>query len=1016
MRIPALSSDYLVSGRLEEIIAKEEFDNSLSLVSRDFYEYIKENKINISNNYGKESKTLYKYVNRLSFKPAPFSTISGLSIGEWKNETSCKLSGKKKYVVTLDYTYLKKILNFLEKDPIINKNIRYYPNNTIYQAGSQFRYIEELYDEGIKKHKLNGVDYSPFLKKILVLAQSGRTLISISETLNNEEFTNSEIMDFLTELKESHLLVSELNLGVHDDIEKKIYEVLEKNPECANQSWYRNIYKLLGISSEVYNIDQILTLKGYSEDLLREIGVHLTERNILKIDTFIDCEKFSISAIIQKRLTQLLSILNKISPYRKNNSLEEFKARFVEKFQDEFIPLSIAVDPQYGVGYFDGQERDQITSKLLANLDFPTAGQSSTFSWDPIQEFIFEKYLNAIKIGANNIIIDDKDVDLLLEDWSDIPETIYFVFRMLNKYDKILVESVGGSSSGNLIARFSNSSSEIKNILNDLNVIEKELCPEKIIVEIDYSPNDKVTNILTKPLLRDWQTSVLGNVNSVSNKIMLSDIFVAVRQSRIILYSKSLKKEIVPRITSAHNYRFDKTPIYRFLGDIQNYSNRKYIGFGWGEFLNGRTFLPRVQYKNFILQAARWNLKREDFLNLLQNGKNVLPEFLNTFNIPSKIILLDRGDDELFVDFENDLSLLTFLAEIKTKNNISFIEYLFEPDKSFVTDNEMASYTNQILAFLYKEKPIENISIFPFSEKKRKNNQIQKYFPAGSEWLFYKIYCSESIADEILNQVVFRLANRFLKAKIIDKWFFIRYSDPKTHLRVRFHLKDIANLSYVMNLFNEKINSYIRDGHVRTVQTDLYEREIKRYKQYTIENVEDFFFNDTRICEKILTKVIKSGDEDERWLIALIVLDQTFEGFELTLEERIQMLRKLHNYFLEEHFADKKLRHQLSSMYREKKQVISFEITQFKHSSGNYVDFKDLFEERSKLCKLIKTKVIENDSDDLASIQSSLMHMSMNRTFNVKQRSHEFVCYSLLLNYYVSLNAQLTNVRQVSHN
>ncbi|GEM_PF-4778023 len=30
MRIPALSSDYLVSGRLDEIIAKEKFDNSLS--------------------------------------------------------------------------------------------------------------------------------------------------------------------------------------------------------------------------------------------------------------------------------------------------------------------------------------------------------------------------------------------------------------------------------------------------------------------------------------------------------------------------------------------------------------------------------------------------------------------------------------------------------------------------------------------------------------------------------------------------------------------------------------------------------------------------------------------------------------------------------------------------------------------------------------------------------------------------------------------------------------------------
>ncbi|MFD2902565.1 lantibiotic dehydratase [Sphingobacterium anhuiense] len=1010
MRAPTLSSDYLVSGKLDEIIATRDFDNSLSIVSKDFYNHLKQNKINFSNNFGRESKTLYKYINRLSFKPAPFSVISGLSIGEWGTDTKCTLNGKKKYVVNLDYTYLRRILNFLENDDIIKESVRFYPNNTIYQVGSQFRYIEEVYDGEVKKHKLSGVDASPFLKKILSLSKSGRTLASISEELSDENFSNSEITDFLNELKDSSVLISELKLGVHDNIENQIYELLKKNPQLKNRWWFQDLHKLLSISSKVDDIDQILSIQKFSEDLLKRIGLKLIERNVLKIDTFIDFDEFSISTNIQKELIQVLKLLNKISPHRKNNSLEEFKVRFVEKFQDEFLPLSVALDPQHGVGYFDGQERDQITSELLDGLDFPVVRGPGNFSWDPLQEFIFEKYMKAVKTGANSIEIDDKDIDLLLEDWSDIPETIYFVFRMLNRDGKILVESVGGSSSGNLIARFSNSSNAINKIVNDLNFIEKELLSEKIIAEIDYSPNDKVSNILVKPLMREWQTSILGNVNVAKNKIMLSDIFVGVSESRIILYSKSLKKEIVPRITSAHNYRFDKTPIYRFLGDVQNYNYRKYIGFSWGDFLKGRTYLPRVQYKSFILQAARWNLKREDFLNLIHHGKNALNEFLKAFNIPTRIILLDRGDDELFIDFENDLSFLTFLSEIKTKSNISFTEYLFDSKNSYVTDNNLASYTNQILTFLYKEKPVKNLSIVPFVKKKSSKKFVQKQFSIGSEWLFYKIYCSEGATDEILIRVIFPLAKKLLKTEKIDKWFFIRYADPKTHLRVRFHLKNSDDLTYIVNLLNQKITSYLNSGIVRTIQTDIYEREIQRYKPYAIETVEDFFFNDTKICEKILSRLFKSGNEDERWLISLIVLDQTFEGFELTLKERIEMLRKLYDYFFNEHFADKQLRHQLSSMYREKKQIISFELSQYKQNIGQNVQLKELLKEKLELCKIIKTKILENDEDDLGSIQSSLLHMSMNRIFNVKQRSHEFVCYSLLLNYYVSLNAQIANV------
>ncbi|MDM8173648.1 thiopeptide-type bacteriocin biosynthesis protein [Olivibacter sp. 47] len=599
-------------------------------------------------------------------------------------------------------------------------------------------------------------------------------------------------------------------------------------------------------------------------------------------------------------------------------------------------------------------------------------------------------------------------MDLLSENWFDIPETIYVLFRVLDADEnKILIESVGGSSSANLIARFANSSTEIGKIVTELNQIENELLPEKILSEINYSPHDRVSNILIKPRMREYQTSIMGGVDKdFDRNIPLSDMLVAVRNNRIIVYSKSLKKEVVPRITSAHNYRFDKTPIYRFLGDIQNYKYRKYIGFNWGDFLNGGTFLPRVQYKNVILQAARWNLKRKDFLSLIHHGKKALESFLNSFNIPRRILLLDRGDDELFIDFENDLSFETFLSEIKAKNDISFTEYLFNESSPYVESVD-GPHTNQVLTFLYKDKSVKNKLVIPYIKEGIKGSKVRKKFPIGTEWLFYKIYCSELSADEILNRIVFPLAKRLLKDKIIDQWFFIRYADPNTHLRVRFHMPSVDNIAQILSLMNRYINSYLQRAIVTSIQIDTYNREIQRYKPYAIELVEYFFFNDTLVSEKIISRLYKKKNEDERWLIALLVIDQTFEGFDLPIAERIKALQKLFHYFSIEHSADKRLRHEFSALYRTHKRIISFEFEEFRNERGLFRDFGAVLGEKRKLCYAIKSKIIKNNKKDLEEIQNSILHMSMNRIFNVKQRTQEFVCYSLLLKYYVSLNAQL---------
>ena len=80
----------------------------------------------------------------------------------------------------------------------------------------------------------------------------------------------------------------------------------------------------------------------------------------------------------------------------------------------------------------------------------------------------------------------------------------------------------------------------------------------------------------------------------------------------------------------------------------------------------------------------------------------------------------------------------------------------------------------------------------------RYSHRIRRTFVPGDEWLFFKVYCGVKTCDELLVKKILSLAHRLMKEKIIVRWFFIRYSDPDYHLRVRFLLSSIDDTGYVI--------------------------------------------------------------------------------------------------------------------------------------------------------------------------------------------------------------------------
>lgn len=93
---------------------------------------------------------------------------------------------------------------------------------------------------------------------------------------------------------------------------------------------------------------------------------------------------------------------------------------------------------------------------------------------------------------------------------------------------------------------------------------------------------------------------------------------------------------------------------------------------------------------------------------------------------------------------------------------------------------------------------------------------IQRIYTIGSEWAYFKIYTGANMADDILVKELAQLVGLYLKNKVIDHWFFIRYADPDTHIRVRFHLTDPGNIGF--SFPRSILNS------IRWCKTELYIR------------------------------------------------------------------------------------------------------------------------------------------------------------------------------------------------
>jgi hypothetical protein len=174
-----------------------------------------------------------------------------------------------------------------------------------------------------------------------------------------------------------------------------------------------------------------------------------------------------------------------------------------------------------------------------------------------------------------------------------------------------------------------------------------------------------------------------------------------------VLRSKKHQKEVVTRLTNAHNYMMRSLPIYHFLCDLQVQEEQNHVSFSLGPFAGEYEFLPRIEYENTIIHKATWNLKADHIKQLLQHSEDDKALLLEMAKLRSRwqlpqFVVLAEADNHLLINLENSTSIQMFLAEVKKRKKFKLIEFFFG-DKGLVKQQD-EYYTNEVIVSFFNQK------------------------------------------------------------------------------------------------------------------------------------------------------------------------------------------------------------------------------------------------------------------------------------------------------------------------
>lgn len=824
---------------------------------------------------------VFRYVQRMSARPTPFGLFAGTTLGTIADRTALVLEpgDRHRRHTRLDCDYLERATETLSHDPELRARLVFEPNTSIYRAGDRIRFVEPRRSELGRTHVLAAVDAVPALLVALTAARGGRPLAELAAavTRDDPEIAADEALEFVDELAQSGLLVPRLAPAVTgpEPIHGVIAELGTHPAAAALRAAHGELAALdargIGQPPSAYAAVSA-TLGGVTDEPAR-----------LQVDLFKLGREVTLGGELLAELGRGVAVLARLDMGERTGIAAAFARAFTRRFEDEEVPLPIALDPELGVGLGNGADED--ASSVLAGQRFEAA-EPAPGAWSARDQQLLELLGGALARGQRAIELDDRLCQALAARPATPLPSVLCAVAMLHAASssaldrgEFQLELAGfrGPSGANTFGRFCHGDAALAAWVERQLRAEEAERPDAVFAELVHWPEGPIGNVITRPVLRGHEIVFLARSGAPAERqILLDDLWVSVRAGRVVLRSRRLGCEVIPRLTSAHTTGLPRNvSAYRLLGELAGQGKTSIFTWSWGA-LAGAPFLPRVATGRIVLCPARWHLTADQCQALDAQATpagrlRALCRLRAELALPRHIALVDV-DQFLPVDLDSVLSAEAFLHAVRRKRSIALVEQLGA--HAGAVDAPEGRFRVELQVPFQSASPARRAAPASSPAADRPGAPaVPRVFPPGTEWCYLQLFAGVSTLDRVLARLAPVLAAEHARGRI-DRWFFVRYPDPGWHLRLRLHGAADTLWTEVRRGLQPALAELVAEHAVHRIVHDTYRREIERYGGPDgIALAERMFHVDSTAVVASLAAL--TGDEHaaDRFRLALISTD-----------------------------------------------------------------------------------------------------------------------------------------------
>lgn len=617
-------------------------------------------------------------------------------------------------------------------------------------------------------------------------------------------------------------------------------------------------------------------------------------RYYLQVDTVIQGSDIRLSDSLKKSVEHLATFLVTMSnlSQKENTYMERYRNTFLEKYGlGREVPILEMLDTAIGIGAPRGYlfPKNDFFEESIQETDIPSA----------VRNYFMSKYEDALRHETViQLDLDSLQKALNLEkvDNATLSFELYFQLKDFNGQKKLYLGTNGGSfCAGKTFGRFSAESEELGEMLLQLNEKEQQMRSGNIeTCEISYLPAESRSGNVVRCITgREKYLTAYTNTEQEENEIRLEDILIGATETQF--YAKNAKTGKYMVFGSNNMYNIMLQPnAFRFLLEIANDGKVTWFDYPWKYAYLMCRHIPQIEFEGIVLSNEKWFINRTNLgLSVTEKSfeefKKALLTYIKQEEIPENIYLTE-DDNRISLDLNSDLALHILFNECKKKGENSIILERVEEGSSLMYENGEVRSTEIVVPLFRKQK-----DIFPKQNTEiRMTHRNQHIVFPYQNWLYMKLYCKKDREEELIALQLNDFGSS-LKKRFGIEHFFMRYMDPKPHIRLRFYANPQTLLQATPIILN-----WARQMEEQKIIGDLnisiYEKEIERYGGTDlIELAEELFRMDSVIVEEVLCrKRLKQLDMEDIEIAVASVLQYVYHFFE-GFQEQLAYLTLYHH-------------------------------------------------------------------------------------------------------------------------